>query len=448
VADKLALVTDREGAASFTIKDLPPSPAPATWWPKSASTTPTARCRPSSTTVRLWPSAVVLGREGRGLGQQPRQAKFTVLALDTQGKPIKGQAVEVRGRLTQIVSTRKRMVGGFYAYDNRTEVKDLGTLCSGSTDERACCCARPRSMPPARWNWCPARRTAPAVAQAATSVWVTRQGELWFEQDNDDRIDVLPEKKRYEPGETARLQVRMPFREATALVAVEREGVIDARGHLRGDDPSIEVKIDKAWAPNVYVSVLALRGRIREVPWYSASSAGAGRRRSSGRAPSGTKGASTRRRRRWSTSPSPRSSSAWRAAGGPGRARAAGGGDARQAAVRCAPEGAGDGQGDAGRQAPGRRRSGLCRGRRRPAGAARQRLVEPAVGADPQRAWGVQTSHRAERDHRPPPLRPQGRGRGRRRRQGRHARAVRHLAAVAAQVAARRQRRGDDRGAH
>jgi len=33
-----------------------------------------------------------------------------------------------------------------------------------------------------------------------------------------DRIDLLPEKKRYEPGETAIFQVRMPFREATALV--------------------------------------------------------------------------------------------------------------------------------------------------------------------------------------------------------------------------------------
>ncbi len=55
------------------------------------------------------------------------------------------------------------------------------------------------------------------------------QGELWFAQDNDDRIDVLPEKKRYEPGETARLQVRMPFREATALVAIEREGVIETQ---------------------------------------------------------------------------------------------------------------------------------------------------------------------------------------------------------------------------
>ena len=81
---------------------------------------------------------------------------------------------------------------------------------------------------------------------------------------------MLPEKKRYEPGETARLQVRMPFREATALVAVEREGVIATQVvTLRGDDPTVELKIEPSWGPNVYVSVLALRGRIRETPWYS-----------------------------------------------------------------------------------------------------------------------------------------------------------------------------------
>ena len=59
-------------------------------------------------------------------------------------------------------------------------------------------------------------------------------------------------------------------REATALVSVEREGLIDTRVvTLRGRDPTVELKIDKSWGPNVYVSVLALRGRISEVPWYS-----------------------------------------------------------------------------------------------------------------------------------------------------------------------------------
>jgi hypothetical protein len=65
--------------------------------------------------------------------------------------------------------------------------------------------------------------------QAASSVYITRQGELWFGGENHDRMDLLPEKKSYQPGETAKFQVRMPFRFATALVAVEREGILSTQ---------------------------------------------------------------------------------------------------------------------------------------------------------------------------------------------------------------------------
>ena len=55
-------------------------------------------------------------------------------------------------------------------------------------------------------------------------------------------MDVLPERQEYEAGETARFQVRMPFRRATALVTVEREGVIEVSlRELCGREPVVEV---------------------------------------------------------------------------------------------------------------------------------------------------------------------------------------------------------------
>ena len=98
-------------------------------------------------------------------------------------------------------------------------------------------------------------------------MWVAGdKGDWWFGGSDSDRMDVLPERRRYEPGETARLQVRMPFRDATALVTIEREGVLDARVvPLSGTEPVIDVPILPAYAPNVFVSVLALRGRAGDV---------------------------------------------------------------------------------------------------------------------------------------------------------------------------------------
>ncbi|MDX2171001.1 MAG: alpha-2-macroglobulin family protein, partial [Deltaproteobacteria bacterium] len=78
-----------------------------------------------------------------------------------------------------------------------------------------------------------------------------------------DRIDVLPERREVEPGDTARLQVRMPFQAATALVTVEREGIGAARVvTLRGDNPVVEVPIEGSMAPNTFISVLVVRGRV------------------------------------------------------------------------------------------------------------------------------------------------------------------------------------------
>lgn len=271
VLDKMPLATDRDGAATLAVKDLPAIDRPSELLAELTYNDPNGEVQTVATTVPLWPSAVALGIKAGSWASNRGKVKFSTLALDTTGKPLRGQTVEVRARVAQVISTRKRLVGGFYAYDNRTEVKELGSVCSGSTDERGLLVCEAALDSAGQVDLIASAKDAQGrPVQAAASVWVTKQGELWFAPDNDDRIDVLPEKKRYEPGETAKLQVRMPFREASALLAVEREGIVTTRVvTLRGDDPTIELKIEKGWAPNVYVSVLALRGRIREVPWYS-----------------------------------------------------------------------------------------------------------------------------------------------------------------------------------
>ncbi|RQO57348.1 alpha-2-macroglobulin [Paucibacter sp. KBW04] len=271
VADKLATLTDRNGAAELLLKNLPKISQPSELQAQITFADPNGETKTASQSFNLWPAKLVLGLKAGSWGSNRGKIKFSALALDTAGKPLAGQRLEVRARLNQTISSRKRMVGGFYAYDNHVERKDLGALCSGSSDEHGLLSCESELDASGEVELIVQAKDADGRSvQAATTAWLTRQGELWFAQDNDDRIDVLPEKKHYEPGETARLQVRMPYREATALVAIEREGVIETRlVTLRGDDPTIELKIDKAWAPNVYVSVLALRGRIHEVPWYS-----------------------------------------------------------------------------------------------------------------------------------------------------------------------------------
>ncbi len=271
VADKLPVTLDRNGAGRVTIADIPASRKPRELVLEASYADPNGEIQTLRNVQPLWPAGVIAGIKTEGWVSAKQQMRFQALALALDGKPAAGVPLEVKaiGRIT--TTSRKRMVGGFYTYDNKTELKDLGTVCSGKSDARGLLLCETKIADAGEIELvATAKDDEGRTAQAASSVWVTRQGELWFGGENHDRIDVLPEKKAYQAGETARFQVRMPFRFATALVAVEREGIVETQVvQLRGEDPTVSLQVKDTWGPNVYVSVFALRGRLREVPWYS-----------------------------------------------------------------------------------------------------------------------------------------------------------------------------------
>ncbi|MBC5781443.1 alpha-2-macroglobulin [Ramlibacter sp. USB13] len=271
VADKLPLTLDRNGAGRLTVPELPTLRRPQELVLEASYADPNGEVQTLRHVTSLWPAAVVAGLRTEGWVSAAQKIRFQAIALHLDGKPAADVPLEVKAVARVTTTSRKRMVGGFYTYDNKTERKDLGTVCSGRSDARGLLLCETKLGEAGEVELVATARDAQGnTSEAGSSVWVTRQGELWFGGADHDRIDVLPEKRSYQPGETARLQVRMPFRFATALVAVEREGILATQVvNLRGDDPTVTVKVEEGWGPNVYVSVLALRGRLREVPWYS-----------------------------------------------------------------------------------------------------------------------------------------------------------------------------------
>ena len=271
VADKLPVTLDKNGLGKVNIDKLPKSAEPRELLMEATYADPNGEVQTLRSTRTLWPAAVVAGVRSESWVSVDRKLSFQALTLDTNGKVAAGVPVKVEAVARITTSSRKRLVGGFYSYDNQTTLKALGTVCSGTSDSHGLVqCEAQLSQPGEVELIVKAADKEGRSSLAATSVYVTGQGELWFGGEDHDRMDVLSERKSYEPGETARFQVRMPFRQATALVAVEREGIVSTQVvELSGENPTVEVKVEDNWGPNVYVSVLALRGRLSEVPWYS-----------------------------------------------------------------------------------------------------------------------------------------------------------------------------------
>jgi uncharacterized protein YfaS (alpha-2-macroglobulin family) len=90
-------------------------------------------------------------------------------------------------------------------------------------------------------------------------------GGGWFSWGRDDteRIELVPDRLVYKPGDLAKVLVKSPYQEAEAIITTEREGVISTRQmKLTGSATAIDVPLTEEAIPNIFVSVMLVRGRV------------------------------------------------------------------------------------------------------------------------------------------------------------------------------------------
>ncbi len=215
-------------------------------------------------TIALLPSAIRLGIKTDGWMMRDSDLRMKFVTLDSENSPSKGHVVNVDVYARETLTARRRLIGGFYAYDNQLRTRKLAAHCSTTTDKLGLAnCALDPGVSGEVTVVATTTDGNGNEARAVRTVWLAGEDEWWFGGDNGDRMDVIPEAKSYKAGDTAKFQVRMPFRQATALVTVEREGILSSFvTELNGDDPVIKVAMPAAYAPDVYVSVMAVRGRV------------------------------------------------------------------------------------------------------------------------------------------------------------------------------------------
>ena len=259
-----SLTLDRSGSVRTTISGLSRIENPVDILGEFEFRDPNGEIQTVSSRVPLWPAHRLLGIKPDSWALSKDSLKFQVAVTDLSGKPVPDAAANVELYERKTYSHRKRLVGGFYAYEHSYEVKRVQKICEGKTNQKgllSCQAASPISG--SVILQAAVKDQAGLETKAHQEIWVAGQNQQWFKTSDDDRIDLLPEKKRYEVGESARFQVRMPFAEATALITMEREGVGEALvQELSGKEPVIEIPVKRSFVPNIYVSVLVMRGRV------------------------------------------------------------------------------------------------------------------------------------------------------------------------------------------
>ncbi len=190
----------------------------------------------------------------------------SVVALTPDGTPRPGIAVEVLLLRRHWESVRRREVSGRYVFESTPVTEEIGRVEVATADEPV-----PLRLALEQGGeyalLARARDGRGNTVTASTSFYVFGSGFAAWRFDRDNRIELVAERQRFAPGQVARILVKSPWERATALVTVERAGVLQARvEELAGTMPTIEVPIEPHYTPNVFVSVVLLRGRVEAPP--------------------------------------------------------------------------------------------------------------------------------------------------------------------------------------
>lgn len=271
LADKRPVTLDKNGFGKTSIKLQKPVASPMRLLNEMTFADPNGEIQTIAGETELWPAELAVGLQVREELSPSGKRVAQAVVLDMQGKPKAGVTVNISAERKLQTTHRKRIIGGFYSYETEEQNESLGKVCSDKTDASGILrCEFDTGQPGEIALLADVADSGGHHAQAAATFWAYGAADAWFTQGDQDRMEITPYKREYQAGEKLKLQVHTPFREATALVAVEREGVVETFVRpLYRHNPVMEIPVKAEWAPNVFVSVMVVRGRLHEVPWYS-----------------------------------------------------------------------------------------------------------------------------------------------------------------------------------
>ncbi len=189
-----------------------------------------------------------------------------IVALSPEGSPQADVAVQVILLRRHWESVRRREVSGRYVFESSPVVEEVARTAVVTAGEPV-----PVAFDlPGGGEYALLARALDRRGnrvESSTAFYAFGGGFAAWRFDRENRIELVPERERYEPGETARILVKSPWERATALVTVERAGVLEQRvEELSGTMPTVAVAVRPEHAPNVFVSVVLLRGRVDAPP--------------------------------------------------------------------------------------------------------------------------------------------------------------------------------------
>jgi uncharacterized protein YfaS (alpha-2-macroglobulin family) len=214
--------------------------------------------------ITVHPAALYAGvrLQSTGFAEAGKPTTIELIAVDPEGQRQKGVSIDLKLTRRSWNWIKKKGPAGEWYTDTEAIDEPAGN-CRVTTSDTSVTCELKPEKPGFHIVAATVRDSHGRTQSTRSSFYAIGGGWVSWKRDDTDRIDLVPDKQAYDVGETAHVLVKSPYPEAEAIVTVERDGVTSAR-HVRlaGAASTVDVSLGEDMIPNVFVSVVLVRGRV------------------------------------------------------------------------------------------------------------------------------------------------------------------------------------------
>ena len=213
-------------------------------------------------------------RKDRWVFEEDEPAEIESIVVNGRGEPVADTAVDIR--IERLVTKAARVKGAGNAYlTNFVQSWEGVGECSGSPNAAPLACAFTPESPGSYRMIASVKDSEGRSHSTNLSLWVAGKGEVVWREEANNALQMIAESKEYKVGDQARFLIKNPFPGATALVTLERYGVIKQwQTKLEGGTPVLEFPIEESYLPGAYLSVVVFSPRVEAPPRENAKGAG------------------------------------------------------------------------------------------------------------------------------------------------------------------------------
>ncbi len=194
--------------------------------------------------------------------QSGEASEIRVVVIDENGKIRAGTDIDIQIERRVTKAAQVKEAGNAYVkrFTHSWEAVSSCSLTSGNEPTE---CAFTPAGPGAHRFLAKISDTQGRESTSNLQRWAMGKGHTVWEEPPGHHLDVLPEKEVLQVGDKARYLVRNPYPGATALVTIERFGVIKSwLETLEESSEIIEFEVEPDFLPGFYLSVVVTSPRV------------------------------------------------------------------------------------------------------------------------------------------------------------------------------------------